>query len=77
MSSDKRWNNYRHAVAEISSNQPAAFDSEQVNCVLGNMLKTHQFRQYEGHSVPMSADDEKAHSNMINDLGDVLKVLLL
>lgn len=78
VSTDKKINNQRYAMSEVASNQPAAMlESANINLYLGNLLKTHAFRTKESKSIHMSPEEEKEFSNMVNDLGDCLKVLLL
>ena len=78
VATDKRVNNFRYAMSEVAANQPAAMlDGANINSVIGNMLKTHQFRCKEAKSVPMNEEEEKDHATMVGDLSDCLKVLLL
>lgn len=79
VSTDKRVNNFRYAMSEVASTQPAAamLEGAQINAIVGNLLKTHQARTKESKSVPMSPEEEKDHESMVCDISDVLKVLLL
>ena len=78
VATDKRANNFRYAMSEVASNQPAAMlEGANINAVIGNLLKTHQARAKEAKSVPMSQEEEKDHAALVSDLSDCLKVLLL
>lgn len=78
VSTNKRLNNYRSAVSEIASNQPAALvDETNINAIMGNLLKTHQFCQHQAQSVPVAPGEEQSRAAITNDVADILKVLLL
>jgi hypothetical protein len=79
VSTDKRVNNFRYAMSEVASTQPAAamLEGAHFNAIVGNLLKTHQARTKESKSVPMTLEEQQDHESMICDISDVLKVLLL
>lgn len=79
VSTEKRLNNFRYAMSEVASTQPAAamLEGAQINAIVGNLLKTHLARTKESKSVPMSPEEQKDHDSMVCDISDVLKVLLL
>ena len=77
VSSDKKINNYRYAMNEVGGGHTAMLEGAHVNPVLGNFLKTNQFRIKESKSVPMSEEEEQDHREMVNDMTDCLRVLLL
>ncbi len=78
VATDKRVNNFRYAMSEVVSNQPAAMlEGANINAIVGNLLKTHQLRAKEAKSVPMNEEEEQDHAAIVQDVSDCLKVLLL